>query len=446
MKRLQLFLVFLAYPMINFANVLIVSTNNWGKLPNLSWNGTTPIAVNHLLDLKISAIINKTEIPFEKTLETNFEKIVHVFRPPIALTNYNRLRLKITKPEAKFFNNYKINVNILQNQPTLEILEISPTITHGGSGIVLLKSNPAKDLNFLGLIDEKGVVFYPKTFIKDGYYAIVFPWYSDYSKVLSKQYILAIDHAGNTNSIPIDTKPKLRSYVKKQINLPNNYASQKAKELSLSAEEAKKLEGNFDAINKQLSVKSVSRWDLTRKKDFKESVQEIISHANIFSSPSKPMLNAITTSTYGDQRNYVYKKKIVRNSVHRGLDFASVKNAPIYALMDGIVVYADWNSGNGKSIYIDHGAGVYSMYAHNEELLVKAGQKVKSGEQISISGTTGQSTGDHLHLSIIVQGMYVEPEEWLSHDNIIKLFLNPMKNAADYIENNTKTNKKSASY
>ena len=106
-------------------------------------------------------------------------------------------------------------------------------------------------------------------------------------------------------------------------------------------------------------------------------------------------------------------------------------------MLDGTIIYADWYSGNGKSVIIDHGLNTYSLYAHNSKILVTEGQKVKAGTQISISGTTGQSTGDHLHLSIFIQGMFVEPKEWITANSIDKIFHKPLKEASEYIKNIT---------
>ncbi|MGL4563465.1 MAG: M23 family metallopeptidase [Brevinema sp.] len=432
----MIFGILCLYPITVSGNVLVISPNTFGKLPNINWNGSTPLAVDSKYNLSLTASINGSEIPFTRRLETNFEQIQYTFTPERPLTNKKTftIHVKNNSDHKNWFNSsYKIKVTKKIQTPLLKIVSISKTITHGGSGLVIVKSELAKNLQFLGVVDEKNVVFYPKTFVKDGYYVILFPWYSDYSGNFSNQYILAIDHSGNINRLSLNSTPKLRDYVKKRINLPANYAQEKAKELSLSKEQAKKLEGNIQEINKALSVKSVSRWNLTRIENFKKSVKEVVSSNIFFSDPAEPFPNAFTTASYGDQRTYYYKKNIVRTSIHRGLDLAFKKNSPVYALMDGVVVYADWNSGNGKSIYIDHGLGVYSMYAHNEVLLVKEKQKVHAGEQISISGTTGQSTGDHLHISIIVQGMYVEPKEWLTKNSIEKLFHDPIKEALNYM-------------
>lgn len=442
MKSILLLLTFIFLLTPSYSQVLNLKHNYWGKIKDFSWNGKTSLALEPDIGEKIdlSIIINDKEIPLIKVLETNLEQIIYSYTPktPLHLQNKKQyILLSINKNKPWLFRKHQIKVTANISSPKLKIITTSPVITHGGTGLVTFESEKKADLSFLALIDEKTVTYFPQTLLKDGYYILLFSWYTEYSSILSNQYLLAMDNSGNITTVPITAKAKLRNYRKKNITLPNNYATQKAKEFSLSKKEAIKLEGNIKAINSLLSSqKKVSRWLLTRT-NFHDSIRQIIKTPFIFSKPSTPMSNYIITSQYGDQRHYFYKKKLVRSSTHRGLDFASYKNTPLYALLDGTVVYADWNSGNGKNIIIAHGLGVFSSYSHNEKLLVKKGDKVKAGQQISISGTTGQSTGDHLHLAIIIQGMYVEPKEWLSDKSLKKLFFDPISQALTYIKNTT---------
>jgi len=429
-----LLLLLIIFPHKSYSQVLHLESNYWKKIKEFTWNGTTPLAIDPIIakEYNLSSIINNKEIPFIKSLETNFEIISYVFRPsiPLTLDNNTKYFLYIKKGNNTWpFIKSKIKFTTHITKPKLELLTISPTITHGGTGIITFESEKKENLSFLALIDERKVSYYPQTLVKDGFYILLFSWYSDYSNNLSNQYLLSIDKSGNITRLPINTKSILRNHKKRIINLPNNYTQQKAKELSLTKKEAEEIEGNIEAINSVLSKqKSISRWFLTRT-NFQDSINQTISNPLFFSLPSNPMKKYITTSKYGEQRKYYYKKKIVRTSVHRGLDFASYKNSPLYALLDGTVAYADWNGGYGNNIIIDHGLGVFTSYAHAKKLLVKQGDKIKSGQLIAISGSTGQSTGDHLHLSLIIQGMYVEPKEWLSENFINKNIHIPIKKA-----------------
>lgn len=98
---------------------------------------------------------------------------------------------------------------------------------------------------------------------------------------------------------------------------------------------------------------------------------------------------------------------------HNGLDLASPGGSRILAAYDGEVVAADYSSSMGNYVMIDHGDGLYTIYMHASALLVKKGQMVSRGEQIAKVGSTGRSTGNHLHFGVRLNGNYVSPWNYL---------------------------------
>jgi len=100
-------------------------------------------------------------------------------------------------------------------------------------------------------------------------------------------------------------------------------------------------------------------------------------------------------------------------SEHTGLDFTSPMGVPIYAAGGGVVKLAGWDGSYGQTVIIDHGDGYVSRYAHTSKILVKEGEKVKLHQNIALVGTTGRSTGPHLHFEIIKNGIPVNPVEYL---------------------------------
>ncbi|MFL4472884.1 M23 family metallopeptidase [Paeniglutamicibacter sp. MACA_103] len=98
---------------------------------------------------------------------------------------------------------------------------------------------------------------------------------------------------------------------------------------------------------------------------------------------------------------------------HNGLDYAVPMGTPIKAAAGGTVVQAEWAGHSGFRVEIDHGNGLHTSYNHNSALKVSVGQKVARGEVVSLAGSTGNSTGPHLHLEVIVNGEWVNPEGWL---------------------------------
>lgn len=98
---------------------------------------------------------------------------------------------------------------------------------------------------------------------------------------------------------------------------------------------------------------------------------------------------------------------------HPGIDIANDTGTPIVATATGQVVYSGWYTGYGNMIQIDHGNGIVTIYGHNSRNLVREGQYVKKGELIAYMGSTGWSTGSHVHYEIRVNGTVVNPAKFL---------------------------------
>ena len=98
---------------------------------------------------------------------------------------------------------------------------------------------------------------------------------------------------------------------------------------------------------------------------------------------------------------------------HSGLDMAAPGGSPILAAADGVVVASSYNATMGNYVMINHGGGLYTVYMHASALYVSAGQTVSKGQNIAAVGTTGRSTGNHLHFSVRLNGSYVNPWNYL---------------------------------
>lgn len=101
------------------------------------------------------------------------------------------------------------------------------------------------------------------------------------------------------------------------------------------------------------------------------------------------------------------------STYHKGVDWAVPTGTAVYASCGGTVTKAGWGSGYGYVVYIDHEDGRQTRYGHLSKVLVSAGQKVKQGDKIALSGNTGISTGPHLHFEILINGTQVDPEKHL---------------------------------
>jgi hypothetical protein len=132
----------------------------------------------------------------------------------------------------------------------------------------------------------------------------------------------------------------------------------------------------------------------------------------LWSGPFLPLTNAAVESAFADRRSYIYKGKKVDEQVHLGFDLAVTLHVAVPAANDGRVVWADNLGIYGNCVVIDHGYGLQSIYGHLSEIAVKPGDMVKKSQPLGKSGATGLAGGDHLHYSMQVDGVQVNPIEW----------------------------------
>lgn len=127
------------------------------------------------------------------------------------------------------------------------------------------------------------------------------------------------------------------------------------------------------------------------------------------STPSLWPVKGWVTSDFGYRRSpFTFARDF-----HPGIDVAAQWGTPIVAAADGVVTFANYRGGLGKVVMLDHGFGVKTVYGHTSTLLVKEGQKVTKGMKLALVGSTGHSTGPHLHYEIRVDGVPVDPMKYI---------------------------------
>lgn len=143
------------------------------------------------------------------------------------------------------------------------------------------------------------------------------------------------------------------------------------------------------------------------KEDLKNLIDDVDKKLKYLDA--KPNLMPTTgriTSGFGYRRNPFGSGR----EFHTGIDIANSYNTEIKAAGSGVVTFAGYNGGYGRVIMISHGYGYQSIYGHNNKILVKVGQKVEKGQVIALMGSTGRSTGPHLHFEIRYYGKAVNPK------------------------------------
>ena len=112
---------------------------------------------------------------------------------------------------------------------------------------------------------------------------------------------------------------------------------------------------------------------------------------------------------FGMEKHPRFKTTTMSN----GIEIEAAEGAPIMAVFDGIVMFSEWFKGYGKSIIISHSGGIYTLYAHNSELIVQRGEEVQKGQMIARAGSTGSLTGPNLYFEVREKDHPVNPLQWL---------------------------------
>jgi murein DD-endopeptidase MepM/ murein hydrolase activator NlpD len=101
---------------------------------------------------------------------------------------------------------------------------------------------------------------------------------------------------------------------------------------------------------------------------------------------------------------------------HKGIDFAGPEGTQVISVAAGLVTFAGDRTGYGNMVEVNHGNGMVTRYCHNEKLLVKQGQMIRKGQEVALMGSTGRSTGPHLHFEVVKNGVQVDPLRFIGED------------------------------
>lgn len=199
--------------------------------------------------------------------------------------------------------------------------------------------------------------------------------------------------------------------IDSRINGLNNIL----REVSLDKEAREIYNVNYREFESNINESRLFKNSLLIKRgDFSE-LKDKIKYMNflerfINSIPfTKPIKNYYISSKFGSRVD-PFTKKV---KVHQGLDFVGSLGSIVYAPADGTVDVVAKRGGFGNSIEIDHGNNIKTEYAHLQDYLVKVGDKVKRGDKIGIQGSTGRSTGQHLHWEVRIKRQHVDPMKFV---------------------------------
>lgn len=195
-----------------------------------------------------------------------------------------------------------------------------------------------------------------------------------------------------------DLYANLKAQTKQEHNLKLSRAQQQQRELAQIQGDRRLLEQSLDELE-----------ELSRKMEAQIRDMQSRNHLSLGTGRLIWPARGRITSPFG----YRYHPILRKRKYHSGLDIAVPSGTPVLAADAGVVILSSWNGGYGYCVIIDHGQGVSTLYGHNSALLVRAGATVTKGQQISRSGSTGLSTGPHLHFEVRKNGVPVDPLSFL---------------------------------
>lgn len=288
-------------------------------------------------------------------------------------------------------------------KPEVSVLSGIQNLNQGGSGIVIYSlSEPCVNNgvyaggNFFpgynGLFNDKNIYI--------SFFAL------DYEKGPGTEiFIEASDDAGNSTKRGFGVHIKAQKFKKDSINVSDAFLNSKMPEFDAEITHDSKT----SPLDKFLKVNRDLRSENYKKiTELVKNTEKAILWDGVFVS----FPNAKNMAGFADHRDYNYQNKYIDSQVHLGVDLASVANAPVPAANRGKVVFTGDLGIYGKTVLLDHGLGLFSAYSHLNSFDVREGDLIEKGSVVGRSGSTGLAAGDHLHFSMLVNNIFVNPLEW----------------------------------
>lgn len=178
--------------------------------------------------------------------------------------------------------------------------------------------------------------------------------------------------------------------------------------------EIKELSNN--EVELTINEKTTKALEEIQIDDLEVAKENTVEKLNIDTTESIADINGIKVATLpvtGTISSRYGVSSKIRVSTHTGLDIATTTGTPIKVVADGTVTFAAYSGSYGYIVKVDHGNGVETWYGHTSKMLVKEGQAVKAGDTIALVGSTGNSTGPHLHFEVRINGEHVNPQKYL---------------------------------
>ena len=287
--------------------------------------------------------------------------------------------------------------------PGIEVLTEAHNISPGGTALAMYKvSEPCKKNGVL--VGDQFFPGHPAGMPDADIHLAFFALAHDQGKGTSIR-LEAVDMAGNRTTAGFYHFIKKKAFRKDTIRISDSFLSSKLPEFeNLLANHAHQQPiDQFLYINREIRQENKQTIDSITGRS-----EEKIYWKGVF----RRLPGSATRSKFADRRTYTYKGNTIDHQVHLGQDLASNARSPIPAANSGKVAFTEYLGIYGNTVILDHGFGLFSLYAHLSAVDVETGQSVNRGDTIGRTGKTGLAGGDHLHFSMIVHNTFVSPLEW----------------------------------
>jgi murein DD-endopeptidase MepM/ murein hydrolase activator NlpD len=288
--------------------------------------------------------------------------------------------------------------------PAVELLTTQHNLTLGGAGIAVFRVGTDAVEAKIEVADHDFPAV--RGYFEDPDAAVAIFAIAPHLPATTRPRVRVADAVGNVRTVDLPSRIRVRHFAERNIRIDDQFLERKVPEI-LSANglpPVSDLVEGYLEINRNLRQASERRI----REVTETSAPEPLWEGAAFHRQS----NSAPMSGFADRRTYLYAGEVIDHQTHLGFDLASVARAPIEAAQNGIVVFAGNLGIYGNSVIIDHGLGVFSLYSHLSSIGVQKNQRVKRGESLGQSGETGLAGGDHLHFSVMVRGVHVDPREW----------------------------------
>lgn len=290
---------------------------------------------------------------------------------------------------------------VLDTQPPrINVRSTTPTVRKGS--ITAFSYTVSEEVSSTGV--QVGKEFFPAFRQQSGLYYCFVPFWLELTPAQFTPEVTATDLAGNTSRARLLVHAQDRAYKADKLNISENFLTSKSEDFAALVPEPMSDLERYIKINQEVRLKDEAVL---------RSLASRTAPTMLWEGAFVRLPGSALRANFGDKRTYLHNGQVIDNQTHMGMDLASLARAPVPAANSGRVIFAEPQGIFGNLVVVDHGIGLMTLYSHMSQILVSVGDEVKKGQIIAHTGTTGLAGGDHLHFGVLLNGIQMQPLDWL---------------------------------